>query len=208
MQREPGYYWVKRQQLGVVPKFETAFWNGNKWVLIYTPGIFVDKDFLEINESRILSPDEAANLGSPQNMEMCLLAYYKYFKPEVYKILTEGDGIQAINEDPIIHDCTPKDFFKKQEDEILEAAKNQEPPKLYLMMPDKGNIKPAPTISKDDVLPPPAPKVSTKPNDVVWHEAMMATIRHIEILCDGMYLYLPKIYGTEVPNPYLKSVTI
>lgn len=51
--REPGYYWVKWNELG---RWDAVFWNGDHWE--NTDGMFNNELLSEINETRILNPDE------------------------------------------------------------------------------------------------------------------------------------------------------
>lgn len=54
MKREPGYYWVRKASGWAIAKY-TKF---DDWDL---PGLnksFDDKDFDEINETRLIAPDE------------------------------------------------------------------------------------------------------------------------------------------------------
>lgn len=60
MKRETGYYWVKKHP---TCKWETSFWNdrNNLWLTLsasFKPIAINDEGWSEINETRILNPDE------------------------------------------------------------------------------------------------------------------------------------------------------
>lgn len=52
--RQPGYYWVKPES---VSAFQASFFNGVRWTT-FENGMKDDSFFYEINEARILMPDE------------------------------------------------------------------------------------------------------------------------------------------------------
>ena len=54
MKREPGYYWVKEGNLG----WSIAYFGGLYWWFVGLKYDYEDSEMDEINESRILSPDE------------------------------------------------------------------------------------------------------------------------------------------------------
>ena len=58
-QREDGYYWVK------VKAWKVMEFLGGKWVYNGTPTLD-DFDFIEINNTRILSPDENRRVSDEQ----------------------------------------------------------------------------------------------------------------------------------------------
>lgn len=63
MKRENGYYWVRYQ---AVTDWEVSEWLGekhNSWVFSWSDNDYVDSDFYEINETRILDPDEREALA-------------------------------------------------------------------------------------------------------------------------------------------------
>lgn len=53
MKRETGYYWVKYSGEWCAAYYDGAYWSLQKWLID-----FKDSDFTEINETRILNPDE------------------------------------------------------------------------------------------------------------------------------------------------------
>jgi hypothetical protein len=55
MQRENGYYWVRFYENTA---WETAYWCGLKWWIVLNDEGYNEKDLFEVNESRILNPDE------------------------------------------------------------------------------------------------------------------------------------------------------
>lgn len=58
MKRESGYYWVK-----IDGKWEIGLYDRKlqRWYFVYTMIDYIDRYFDEINETRILNPDEQAN---------------------------------------------------------------------------------------------------------------------------------------------------
>ncbi len=55
MARKSGYYWVK-----YIKEWEAGYFDkkDNEWFLTGTDSTYKDSDFEQINENRIMSPDE------------------------------------------------------------------------------------------------------------------------------------------------------
>lgn len=57
--RQEGYYWVKFRESSL---WETArYFGGNKWLFVEDVGFIPEEDIFEINESRLLNPDEQSD---------------------------------------------------------------------------------------------------------------------------------------------------
>lgn len=68
MEREKGYYWVIRNDY---TKWETVFFDGRKFWLLDDEdryGDYSDSYFKEINENRILAPNEVISTGEAWNL--------------------------------------------------------------------------------------------------------------------------------------------
>lgn len=62
MKREPGFYWVKIDRLSwEVAKWEVSWRGHEQWAVCGGELYRDDDDFDEINENRILPPDERSN---------------------------------------------------------------------------------------------------------------------------------------------------
>jgi hypothetical protein len=55
MKREPGYYWVKFDDEWMVSWYNH---KSNEWSMHYTSLPFKEEEFQEINELRLIAPDE------------------------------------------------------------------------------------------------------------------------------------------------------
>ncbi len=114
MARQDGYYWVK-----YFGDWQIGRFSKDRWYLTYD-ALDGDSHFSEINESRILSPDEPVVTS-----EMYLNLQKDFAK----------SGLPIPDEEIIIHNQTPPDYFKELEDS-LRKQENKDTPRLAILQPE------------------------------------------------------------------------